>query len=233
MSKVELKNIGKTFENNFEVLRDISVTFDQESVNFIIGRSGAGKTTLIKILLGLTSPTNGRVLFNEIDITALSRSAVARYRRSVGIVLQDPSLIPNRTIFDNVAMPLWVRGLRPKAIRHRVDRCLKVVGLEAVGDLYPVRLSTGEQQRVSIARAIAHRPKLLVADEPTGNMDNQLSLEVRSLFDMFPELGTTVIVATHEPELTEHMRYVFELKDRTLQPVAPQDSETDSPSSDS
>ena len=231
MSKVVLENIGKTFENAFEILREISVTFDQESVNFIIGRSGAGKTTLIRILLGLTSPTLGRVLFNDIDITSLSRSEIARYRRSVGIVLQDPSLIPNRSIFDNVAMPLWVRGLRSKEIRHRVERCLNVVGLDSVKDLYPVRLSTGEQQRVSIARAIAHRPKLLVADEPTGNMDNQLSLEVRSLFDMFPELGTTVIVATHEPELTENMKHVFELKDGTMQRVAPQASTADSTSS--
>ncbi|MXZ44651.1 MAG: ATP-binding cassette domain-containing protein [Gammaproteobacteria bacterium] len=231
MSKVVLENIGKTFENAFEILREISVTFDQESVNFIIGRSGAGKTTLIRILLGLTSPTVGRVLFNDIDITSLSRSEIARYRRSVGIVLQDPSLIPNRSIFDNVAMPLWVRGLRSKEIRHRVERCLNVVGLDSVKDLYPVRLSTGEQQRVSIARAIAHRPKLLVADEPTGNMDNQLSLEVRSLFDMFPELGTTVIVATHEPELTENMKHVFELKDGTMQRVAPQASTADSTSS--
>ncbi|MYD46784.1 MAG: ATP-binding cassette domain-containing protein [Gammaproteobacteria bacterium] len=233
MSKVVLENIGKTFENDFEVLREISVTFDQESVNFIIGRSGAGKTTLIRILLGLTPPTKGRVLFNEVDITTLGRAEIARYRRSVGIVLQDPSLIPNRTIFDNVAMPLWVRGLRSKDIRHRVDRCLNVVGLDAVRDLYPVRLSTGEQQRVSIARAIAHRPKLLVADEPTGNMDNQLSIEVRSLFDMFPELGTTVIVATHEPELTEHMRHVFELKDGSLHRVAPHVRVTDSPSPNS
>lgn len=231
MSKVVLENIGKTFENAFEILREITVTFDQESVNFIIGRSGAGKTTLIRILLGLTSPTVGRVLFNDIDITSLNRSEIARYRRSVGIVLQDPSLIPNRSIFDNVAMPLWVRGLRSKEIRHRVERCLNVVGLDSVKDLYPVRLSTGEQQRVSIARAIAHRPKLLVADEPTGNMDNQLSLEVRSLFDMFPELGTTVIVATHEPELTENMKHVFELKDGTMQRVAPQASTADSTSS--
>lgn len=231
MSKVVLENIGKTFENAFEILREISVTFDQESVNFIIGRSGAGKTTLIRILLGLTSPTVGRVLFNDLDITSLNRSEIASYRRSVGIVLQDPSLIPNRSIFDNVAMPLWVRGLRSKEIRHRVERCLNVVGLDSAKDLYPVRLSTGEQQRVSIARAIAHRPKLLVADEPTGNMDNQLSLEVRSLFDMFPELGTTVIVATHEPELTENMKHVFELKNGTMQRVAPEVSSADSTSS--
>ena len=231
MSKVVLENIGKTFENAFEVLREISVTFDQESVNFIIGRSGAGKTTLIRILLGLTAPTEGRVLFNDIDITLLNRAEIARYRSSVGIVLQDPSLIPNRSIFDNVAMPLRVRGLRSKEIRHRVDRCLNVVGLDTVKELYPVRLSTGEQQRVSIARAIAHRPKLLVADEPTGNMDNQLSLEVRSLFDMFPELGTTVIVATHEPELTENMKHVFELNDGTMHRVAPQIDMPDSPSS--
>lgn len=219
MSKVVLENVGKKFENEFEILRNINVTFDQESVNFIVGRSGAGKTTLVRILLGLTSPTEGRVLFNDTDITLLRRAEIARYRRSVGIVLQDPSLIPNRSIFDNVAMPLRVRGLRTREIRHRVERCLNVVGLDTMKDLNPVRLSTGEQQRVSIARAIAHRPKLLVADEPTGNMDNQLSLEVRSLFDMFPELGTTVIVATHEPELTESVKNVFELKDGSLQKI--------------
>lgn len=226
MSKVELENISKKFKNDFELLRDINVSFDQESVNFIVGRSGVGKTTLIRILLGLTTPTKGRVLFNDVDITSLRRTEIARYRQSVGIVLQDPSLIPNRSIYDNIAMPLWVRGLRTKEIRHRVERCLNVVGLDTVKELFPVRLSTGEQQRVSIARAIAHRPKLLVADEPTGNMDNQLSLEVKSLFDMFPELGTTVIVATHEPELTDNVKYVFELKDRTLQKVLPQMSDT-------
>ncbi len=228
MSKVVLENVGKKFENEFEILRNINVIFDQESVNFIVGRSGAGKTTLVRILLGLTPPTEGRVLFNDIDITLLRNAEIARYRRSVGIVLQDPSLIPNRNIFDNVAMPLRVRGLRTKEIRHRVERCLNVVGLDTVKDLYPVRLSTGEQQRVSIARAIAHRPKLLVADEPTGNMDNQLSLEVRSLFDMFPELGTTVIVATHEPELTESVKNVFELKDGSLQKIVSQQTETSS-----
>lgn len=228
MNKVVLENVGKKFENEFEILRNINVIFDQESVNFIVGRSGAGKTTLVRILLGLTPPTEGRVLFNDIDITLLRNAEIARYRRSVGIVLQDPSLIPNRNIFDNVAMPLRVRGLRTKEIRHRVERCLNVVGLDTVKDLYPVRLSTGEQQRVSIARAIAHRPKLLVADEPTGNMDNQLSLEVRSLFDMFPELGTTVIVATHEPELTESVKNVFELKDGSLQKIVSQQTETSS-----
>lgn len=228
MNKVVLENVGKKFENEFEILRNINVIFDQESVNFIVGRSGAGKTTLVRILLGLTPPTEGRVLFNDIDITLLRNAEIARYRRSVGIVLQDPSLIPNRNIFDNVAMPLRVRGLRTKEIRHRVERCLNVVGLDTVKDLYPVRLSTGEQQRVSIARAIAHRPKLLVADEPTGNMDNQLSLEVRSLFDMFPELGTTVIVATHEPELTENVKNVFELKDGSLQKIVSQQAETSS-----
>lgn len=216
MNTVEFEKIDKEYIAGQPVLKNLDVKFDEESINLIVGKSGAGKTTLIRILLGLTKPTRGRVLVNDVDISHLNRVETIRYRRHVGLISHDPTLIQNRTIFENVAMPLRVIGLNRKDTIYRVGNSLRIVGLDQYLNVYPEQLSSGEKQRVSIARAMVHRPKLLVADEPTGNLDRDLAIEVLNLFEYFPGLGTTVIVATHDWNLITQSHSVFELENGSV-----------------
>ncbi len=217
MSKIVLDAVHKEFSHGQVLLDNVNVEFDEQSVNYIVGKSGTGKTTLVRILLGLTRPTTGRVIVDKVDITQLSRKEMTQYRQSIGIVLQDSALTSDRSVAENVAMPLWILGLKKNEIKDRIQRSLKVVGLAGASDILPTRLSTGERQRVSLARAIAHRPKILIADEPTGNLDPDLSVDVLSLFDMIPEFGTTVIIATHEQQLLTHSERIYEISDGKMQ----------------
>lgn len=217
MSKIELKSVGTEFPNGFELFKDLNAIFDDDAINFVIGRSGVGKTTLLQIVAGLLSPTRGEVLVNDINIVAFSRTEMLRYRKYVGVVTQNSSLVLDRSVYENVAMPLWITGMRGSDIRHRVEASLRIVGMWDAHDHIPTRLSSGERQRVSIARAIVHRPKLLVADEPTGNFDRDLALEVLGLFDLFAERDTIVVVATHDPNLVADTQRVFELENGTIE----------------
>ena len=212
MSTVKLAHVSKKFPNGFELFKDLSLTFDDEAINFVVGRSGVGKTTLLQIIVGLLRPTAGRVVVKNVDIASFNHAQMLRYRQYVGLVTQNSSLILDRTVYENVAMPLWIAGLREQDIRHRVDASLRIVGMSDAKHHSPIRLSSGERQRVSIARAIVHRPKLLVADEPTGNFDRELALEVLGLFDLFAERNTIVVIATHDPNLVANARRVFELE---------------------
>lgn len=211
MSSVALESVGMEFPGGIELFRNLNASFDDKAINFVVGRSGVGKTTLLQIIAGLLVPSRGKVLVNDINITGFNRNEMVRYRKYVGVVTQNSSLVLDRSVYDNIAMPLRITGMRGQDIRHRVGASLRVVGMSDASNLLPTRLSSGERQRVSIARAIVHRPKLLVADEPTGNFDRELALEVLGLFDIFAERDTIVVVATHDPNLVSHAERVFEL----------------------
>ncbi len=217
MTTIELKSVGKEFPNGFQLFNDLNAIFDDGAINFVIGRSGVGKTTLLQIVAGLLSPTRGEVLVNDVNVSDFSRVEMLRYRKYVGVVTQNSSLVLDRSVYENVAMPLWITGMRGSDIRHRVEASLRIVGMSDAHNQMPSRLSSGERQRVSIARAIVHRPKLLVADEPTGNFDRDLAMEVLGLFDLFAERDTIVLVATHDPNLVSETQRVFELEGGTIE----------------
>ena len=205
MSQIEFHQVSKRFENGHEALRDITAAFEAGSMTFLTGHSGAGKSTFLKLLLCLDRPTRGQILVNGVNVTQIPPVRLAHYRQNLGAVFQDHHLLTHRTVFENVALPLRVAGLKEKDIGKRVRAALSRVGLLSKEGLFPRYLSTGEQQRVGIARAVVTRPKILLADEPTGNLDPALSRDIMQLFERFHQVGTTVIVASHDRELIETM----------------------------
>ena len=205
MGHIEFHQVTKRFENGHEALKDISVEFEEGSMTFLTGHSGAGKSTFLKLLMCLDHPSRGQILVNGVNVTQISSRRLAYYRQNLGAVYQDHHLLAHRTVFDNVALPLRVSGMREKDISRRVRAALSRVGLLPKEQLMPGHLSTGEQQRVGIARAVVPRPKILLADEPTGNLDPELSQDIMHLFEQFNQVGTTVIVASHDHSLIESM----------------------------
>ncbi|MYE14492.1 MAG: cell division ATP-binding protein FtsE [Gammaproteobacteria bacterium] len=217
MGSVALRNVTKRFANGHEALKNVTVEVDEGTMAFIRGHSGAGKTTLLRLLLGIEAPTRGQVVVNGVDIGTLSRRRLPRYRQHLGAVFQDPRLLMQRTVFENVALPLRVTGTGERDIGRRVRPALERVGLLEKEAYLPVFLSAGERQRVGIARAVVNRPKVLLADEPTGNLDPHLSREVMRLFLDFHRVGTTVIVASHDHGLIESLGMrVIDLEHGTL-----------------
>ena len=202
---IELHGVTKRFESGQEALRDVNVAFDAGSMCFLTGHSGAGKSTFLKMLLRLDTPTRGQILVNGVNVTNLKPRRLPFYRRNIGAVFQDHHLLSGRTVFDNVAVPLRVIGMRERDVGRRVRAALSRVSLLEKERLLPMHLSTGEQQRVGIARAVVNRPKILLADEPTGNLDPELSRDIMALFEQFHQIGTTVIVASHDRELINSM----------------------------
>ena len=198
MGQIEFQGVYKRFDNGYEALRDVSLSFEEGTMAFLTGHSGAGKSTFLKLLLCLDRPTRGCILVNGVNLNELKARRLAHYRRSLGAVFQDHHLLFSRTVFDNVALPLRVLGMREREIGRRVRAALTRVGLLERESMQPVQLSTGEQQRVGIARAVVIRPRVLLADEPTGNLDPELSRDVMSLFQGFNQVGATVIVASHD-----------------------------------
>ncbi len=205
MGHIEFQHVTKRFDNGHEALSDVSVEFAEGSMTFLTGHSGAGKSTFLKLLLAADLPTRGRVLVNGVNISAMAASRLPRYRQHLGVVFQDHHLLAARSVFDNVAVPLRVAGMREREIARRVRASLAQVELLEKENLYPRHLSTGEQQRVGIARAVVTRPKILLADEPTGNLDPDLSISIMDLFARFNQVGTTVIVASHDVHLIESL----------------------------
>ena len=205
MGHIALQHVTRRFENGHEALSDVSVEFAEGSMTFLTGHSGAGKSTFLKLLLRADRPTRGKVLVNDVDIAQLPEKRLPRYRQNLGVVFQDHHLLAQRTIFDNVALPLRVMGMREREVGRRVRASLSQVELLGKEALYPRHLSTGEQQRVGIARAVVTRPKILLADEPTGNLDPDLSTHIMDLFARFNQVGTTVIIASHDIALIEAM----------------------------
>jgi cell division transport system ATP-binding protein len=184
----------------------VTIHIEQGEFVFLVGPSGSGKTTLIRLLLREILPTKGEIEVAGIDVIHLKQWKVPYLRRNIGCVFQDFKLLPNKTVFENVAFALEVLGKRRSVIESQVPEVLRLMGLEDKTDKFPHELSGGEQQRVSMARAIVNRPPILLADEPTGNLDPAISVELMALFDRINRLGTTVLVATHDREMVDSMR---------------------------
>jgi cell division transport system ATP-binding protein len=198
---IETHHLSKLYSRGLYALQDLSLTVEKGEFVFLTGPSGAGKSTLLRLLLVQERPTEGELFVNGHDLTSLSRSDVQEYRRGIGFIFQDFKLIPTRTVFENVAFVLEVLGVPAGQQRRRAFQVLKWVGLQHRINAYPRDLSGGEQQRIAIARALVNDPALVLADEPTGNLDPDLSLEIMNLLREVNAGGTTVVVATHDREL--------------------------------
>jgi cell division transport system ATP-binding protein len=199
---IQLFNTFKTFGAN-TALREINMRVHEGEFAFITGPSGAGKTTLLRLIFGAEKPTSGQILINGINLSRISRSRLDLLRRNIGFVFQDFKLLPQKTISQNVGLALEVAGANRNFIRKKTHQMLRLVGLAKKEEAYPLQLSGGEQQRVAIARAIVKDPLILLADEPTGNLDPDLTRDIMVLFRSIHMKGTTVIVATHSRELLE------------------------------
>ncbi|MFT5394228.1 MAG: cell division transport system ATP-binding protein [Gammaproteobacteria bacterium] len=195
---IEFSHVSKRYDGGADALRDVSFSVGSGEVVFVTGHSGAGKTTLLRLIGGLETLSRGRVDVDGLSVGELSRRRRAELRRRIGFVFQDHRLLPERSVFDNVGLPLVVRGAPANEVGRRVRAALDKVGLLDKVSMLPGQLSGGEQQRVGIARAVVGRPAILVADEPTGNLDPALAREVMSLFGTFAEVGSSVVIATHD-----------------------------------
>ncbi|WP_018142276.1 cell division ATP-binding protein FtsE [Thioalkalivibrio sp. ALJ7] len=215
---IRLQRVTKRFGSASEALSNVSLRVDAGAMAFITGPSGAGKSTLLRLIAGLERPTRGRIQVNGHDLDRLSNRAIPGFRRSIGLVFQDHRLLFDRPVFDNVALPLEILAYRRPEMRKRVRAALDKVGLLHKEAVNPRTLSAGEQQRVGIARAIVHRPVLLLADEPTGNLDPALSREILQLFDDFNGVGMTALIASHDLGLVEGMgKPILHLEDGRIE----------------
>ena len=199
---IEFKNVSKSY-GSIKALADISFKVANGEFVFITGPSGAGKTTLLKLILREILPDSGQIVFDGADIVGLSQEEVPHLRQKIGVVFQDFKVLPERTVRENVEVPLAVVGVNPEEWEARVDQVLKLVGLDARTELFPSQLSGGELQRVSLARALVVNPKLILADEPTGNLDSETADGVMDLFEKINKEGKTVIMATHNERIIE------------------------------
>ena len=199
---VQMNNVRKVYESSNTVALDgVSLTINDGEFVFLVGPSGSGKTTIMKLITGEVRPTSGQIIVNDFDMGTIKRRKLPKVRRTLGVIFQDYRLIENMNVYDNVAFAMRVVGAANSEIKKRVPYILELVGLEGRGKRMPNELSGGEQQRVAIARALANSPRMIVADEPTGNLDPVRSLELMLLFEKINEMGTTVMVVTHEKEL--------------------------------
>ena len=203
---VHMTDVTKVYANGSVALSDITVDIEKGEFVFLVGTSGAGKTTFIRLLIREELPTSGRIVVNGRSLPELRPAEVPFYRRTLGIVFQDYRLLPNRTAFDNVAFAMRVIEAQHREIQKRVNTVLDLVGLKHKSRMYPTELSGGEQQRVAIARAIVNNPALIIADEPTGNLDPETSLEIMRIFDHINRNGTTIIVASHDKQIVDAMQ---------------------------
>ncbi len=203
---IEISKLTKTYEKSSRALKGLDIIIDDGEFVFITGRSGSGKSTLLKILLKEVEPTSGRVVVNDMDLGKMPRRYIPRYRRRLGVVFQDFRLLKDRTVYENVAFAQRVIGASGRTIRESVPQMLKMVGLSSKYKSYPHQLSGGEQQRVAIARALINRPEVLLADEPTGNLDPHNAMEIMKLLEEINRQGTTVIVVTHSREIVDMMK---------------------------
>ncbi|MDD6090292.1 MAG: cell division ATP-binding protein FtsE [Candidatus Limivicinus sp.] len=199
---VQMNNVRKVYESSNTVALDgVSLTINDGEFVFLVGPSGSGKTTIMKLITGEIRPTSGQIIVNDFDMGTIKRRKLPKVRRTLGVIFQDYRLIENMNVYDNVAFAMRVVGAANADIKKRVPYILELVGLEGREKRMPNELSGGEQQRVAIARALVNSPRMIVADEPTGNLDPVRSLELMLLFEKINEMGTTVMVVTHEKEL--------------------------------
>lgn len=198
---IKLDHVSKRYPGGQEALNDVSFTIPKGQMAFITGHSGAGKSSLLKLILAMERPSAGQLFVNGANINRLNRRAIAFHRRQIGAVFQDHQLLFERTIYDNVALPLQIAGFPAQDAKRRVRAALDKVGLLKKERLFPAMLSGGEQQRVGIARAVVNRPSIILADEPTGNLDPELSADVMKVFQQFSDVGVSLLVASHDVSL--------------------------------
>lgn len=203
---VTFEHVTKTYQKRHVGLEDVSLQIDAGEFVSIVGQSGSGKTTLAKLIIAEERPDRGRISIGGWDITRIKHHEIPVLRRQIGVVFQDFKLLPKKTLYENVAFALEVSGETTQKIKSVVPQLLKIVGLEQKMERFPAQVSGGEQQRVVIARALAHKPKLLVADEPTGNLDSINAQEIISLLKKINEFGTTVVLVTHNREIVNMLR---------------------------
>ena len=207
MEIISMKNVFKTYPNGVGAIYDLNLTIEKGEFVFIIGGSGSGKSTLIKMLYREEKPSRGEIVLGGVNVVRLRNSKVYKLRRKIGVVFQDYKLLPKLTVFENVAFALEVTGADSKIIRKRVIEVLEEVGLKSKIKEYPDKLSGGEQQRVAIARAIVNNPKILICDEPTGNLDPKISMEIMEILDSINKnMGTTILMVTHDIDIVDKMK---------------------------
>ncbi len=218
MKFIELKNVSKTYKNGITAVANTSLTINKGEFVFIIGLTASGKSTLIKLLYREEKPTSGVVIVGGVNVGKLRNRNVYKLRRKIGIVFQDFKLLPKLTAYENVAFALECTGMTGKEIRPKVNKALEIVGLKAKARSYPGELSGGEQQRICIARAIVNNPKILICDEPTGNLDPETSKDIMKVIESVNrELETTIIMATHDKDIVNRMKKrVLVIEDGTL-----------------
>lgn len=203
---IRFDNISKRYGNGHEALSRVSFHIAPGELVFLTGRSGAGKSTLLKLIMLMERPTEGQLFIGGRNLGRIRGSKIAHHRREVGVVFQNHQLLFDRNVFDNVALPLQIAGYQPRELARRVRAALDKVGLLNKENQYPIALSGGEQQRVGIARAVVNKPPLLLADEPTGNLDPGLSADIMNLFRQFSDVGVTVLIASHDIALIRRLR---------------------------
>ena len=206
MELIRIKNVTKQYKNGVTAIYDLSLSIKKGSFVFVIGGSGSGKSTFIKMLYREEKPTKGEIIVGGLNVLKLRNKKVYKLRRKLGIVFQDYRLLPKSTVYENVAFTMEVLGAKRDEIRKKTLKAIELVGLKHKIHNYPDQLSGGEQQRVAIARAIVNSPKLLICDEPTGNLDPDTSLEVMKVIEKINDLGTTVVMATHDREMVNKMK---------------------------
>ena len=206
MDLIKIRNVKKTYKTGTTAIYDLDLTIKKGEFVFIIGSTGCGKSSLIKMLYREEKPTSGKILVGGLDVGKIKNRKVYKLRRKIGVVFQDYHLLPNSTAYENVAFALEVLGMPKDEIHAKVVKVLDLVGLKNKAKQYPHQLSGGEQQRVAIARAIVNGPKILICDEPTGNLDPQTSLEVMDVLNAINELGTTIIMVTHDISIVNKMK---------------------------
>ena len=223
---IRLIDAEKIYDNGTHALKGVSFTVDDGEFVFLVGPSGSGKSTIIKLLTGEVVPTSGRVMVNGFSMSRIADRQLPYMRRTIGVIFQDFRLIANKTVRDNLALSMRAVGASPRELKNRIPYVLELVGLKGKEQSFPDQLSGGEQQRVAVARALAHSPRLVIADEPTGNIDPEMSLEMMELLERVSETGITVVVVTHEHELVRqfHQRVVTLKKGRIISDV-PADKE--------
>lgn len=204
---IRFNHVNKTYPGGFIALNNVSFSLAAGEMAFLTGHSGAGKSTLLKLMSLMEKPTSGQVIINDTDLSTVTYQQIPYVRRGIGMIFQNHNLLMDRTVFDNIALPLIIEGFSHKETKKRVDAALDKVHLLDKSRCFPNMLSGGEQQRVGIARALVNKPPILLADEPTGNLDPKLSLDIIKLFEEFNDMGVAVLIATHDLGLIARLKY--------------------------
>ena len=214
---IEFRNVNKTYSTGTEAVKNANFIINKGEFAFLVGQSGSGKSTLIKLILKEEEPTSGNIIINGKDTTFLKQNRVPFLRRSMGVVFQDFRLLPDKTVYENVAFAMYIVKATPRHIRRQVPMVLSLVGLSGKAKMYPNELSGGEQQRVALARALVNNPSMIIADEPTGNLDPETAWEIMNLLKDINARGTTIVVATHAKDIVDRMnKRVIRIEDGNI-----------------